>query len=117
LNGIIQEDKGTITLPLRVDLDNRPNQLVCFEHGKPAQTNWEVLQRMEDQTLIRFYPITGRTHQLRVHAAHPSGLDCPIVGDDLYGTKANRLHLHAESLTFQHPFTKETMTISVGAKF
>jgi len=117
LNGIIREDTGTITLPLRVDLDNRPSQLVCFEHGKAAQTNWEVIQRMKDQTLIRFYPITGRTHQLRVHAAHPSGLNSPIVGDDLYGTKANRLHLHAESITFQHPVSMEIMTISVAANF
>jgi tRNA pseudouridine32 synthase/23S rRNA pseudouridine746 synthase len=117
LNGLVKEDRGTITLPLRVDLDNRPTQLVCYEYGKPAQTDWEVLDRLESHTLIRFYPVTGRTHQLRVHAAHPSGLNTPIVGDDLYGTKANRLHLHAESITFQHPVTKETMTISVEANF
>ena len=75
------------------------------------------LYRINNQTLVYFYPITGRTHQLRVHAAHPLGLNIPIVGDDLYGTKANRLHLHAESITFQHPITKELMTVSVDAEF
>ncbi|WP_162127884.1 RluA family pseudouridine synthase [Flavobacterium phycosphaerae] len=117
LDGYIKEDKGLIDLPLRVDLDNRPNQLVCYDYGKPAQTKWEVITRKPNQTLIHFYPITGRTHQLRVHAAHPSGLNAPIVGDDLYGTKANRLHLHAESITFQHPISKEMMTITVAADF
>ncbi len=117
LDGIVQEDTGTINLPLRVDLDNRPNQLVCYEYGKKARTDYEVLSRNNNSTLIYFYPITGRTHQLRVHAAHPSGLNCPIVGDDLYGTKSNRLHLHAESITFQHPITLEIMTISVAPEF
>ena len=117
LNGTISEDNGFIDLPLRVDLDNRPNQLVCYEYGKKAQTKWEIIERFEDKTLVYFYPITGRTHQLRVHAAHPKGLNTPIVGDDLYGTKANRLHLHAESITFQHPISRELMTISVDADF
>ena len=117
LDGLLKEDKGIIDLPLRVDLDNRPNQIVCYEHGKPAQTLWEVIERRENQTLVYFYPITGRTHQLRVHAAHNLGLNTPIVGDDLYGTKSNRLHLHAESITFNHPISKETLTISVGVNF
>ncbi|MFN3755012.1 pseudouridine synthase [Flavobacterium sp.] len=117
LDGFLKEDKGIIDLPLRVDLDNRPNQIVCYEHGKPAQTLWEVIERRENQTLVYFYPITGRTHQLRVHAAHNLGLNTPIVGDDLYGTKSNRLHLHAESITFNHPFSKEPLTISVGVDF
>ena len=117
LNGILKENNGFIDLPLRVDLDNRPNQLVCYEYGKPAQTKWEVIERKNNQTKVHFYPITGRTHQLRVHAAHPQGLNTPIVGDDLYGTKANRLHLHAESITFQHPISKEFMTVSVEADF
>jgi tRNA pseudouridine32 synthase/23S rRNA pseudouridine746 synthase len=117
LNVTISEDNGFIDLPLRVDLDNRPNQLVCYDYGKSAQTRWEVIERFEDKTLVYFYPITGRTHQLRVHAAHPKGLNTPIVGDDLYGTKANRLHLHAESITFQHPISRELMTISVDADF
>jgi tRNA pseudouridine32 synthase / 23S rRNA pseudouridine746 synthase len=110
LEGILTDDSGFIDLPLRVDLDNRPNQIVCFEYGKPAQTKWEVIERRENQTLVYFYPITGRTHQLRVHAAHPLGLNSPIVGDDLYGTKSNRLHLHAETITFTHPFSEEIVT-------
>jgi tRNA pseudouridine32 synthase/23S rRNA pseudouridine746 synthase len=117
LNGLITDEEGFIDLPLRVDLDNRPNQLVCYEYGKSAQTKWEVIKRYDGKTVVYFYPITGRTHQLRVHAAHPLGLNTPIVGDDLYGTKANRLHLHAESITFQHPITKELMTIAVDADF
>jgi tRNA pseudouridine32 synthase/23S rRNA pseudouridine746 synthase len=117
LDGLLKEDHGMIDLPLRVDLDNRPNQMVCYEHGKSAQTKWEVIERRENQTLVHFYPITGRTHQLRVHAAHQLGLNTPIVGDDLYGTKANRLHLHAESITFNHPVSKESITVTVAADF
>jgi tRNA pseudouridine32 synthase/23S rRNA pseudouridine746 synthase len=117
LDGLVEEDNGIIDLPLRVDLDNRPNQIVCYEYGKPAQTKWEVIERRENKTLVYFYPITGRTHQLRVHAAHSLGLNTPIVGDDLYGTKANRLHLHAESITFNHPISKKPITFTVGADF
>lgn len=117
LDGILQENDGFIDLPLRVDLDDRPRQLVCFEHGKKAQTKWEKIEIRDNKTLVYFYPITGRTHQLRVHASHELGLKTPIVGDDLYGTKANRLHLHAESLTFEHPKTKKEITISVKAEF
>lgn len=117
LDGIVNKSKGVIDLPLRVDLDNRPNQMVCFDYGKSAKTEWEVLEQRENQTLVHFYPITGRTHQLRVHAAHQLGLNTPIVGDDLYGTKANRLHLHAESITFNHPVSKESLTMSVAADF
>ena len=117
LDGILEANEGYIDLPLRVDLDDRPRQLVCYEHGKPAQTKWEKIEVRDNQTLVHFYPITGRTHQLRVHASHELGLKTPIVGDDLYGKKANRLHLHAESLTFEHPKTREQMTISVEANF
>lgn len=117
LDGILTAKEGIIELPLRVDLDNRPNQIVCFEHGKPAKTEWKTIEIRNNQTLVHFHPITGRTHQLRVHAAHHLGLNCPIVGDDLYGTKANRLHLHAESITFKHPFSKEAMTIQVEIDF
>lgn len=117
LEGIVAGDSGTIDLPLRVDLDNRPSQLVCFEHGKPARTRWEVIERANGRTKVYFYPITGRTHQLRVHAAHPMGLNVPIVGDDLYGVKADRLHLHAETLEFRHPVTKEMLVLQVEAGF
>ncbi len=117
LDGILQTTEGNINLPLRVDLDNRPQQLVCYEHGKPAITNYKVVAIEHGKTRIHFYPITGRTHQLRVHAAHSLGLKTPIVGDDLYGLKANRLHLHAESLTFTHPISKEVFTITCEAPF
>jgi tRNA pseudouridine32 synthase/23S rRNA pseudouridine746 synthase len=117
LNGELEQDSGLIDLPLRTDIDDRPRQLVCYEHGKPAQTEFKVLSRENGKTRIQFHPITGRTHQLRVHAAHSSGLNMPILGDDLYGTKANRLHLHAASLTFRHPESKELMTIDVEPDF
>ena len=117
LDGVLTEKEGIIDLPLRVDLDDRPRQLVCYEHGKPAQTKWEVIEVRNNRTLVYFYPITGRTHQLRVHASHELGLKTPIVGDDLYGTKANRLHLHAEQLIFTHPESKKILTIISELKF
>ena len=117
LDGILNEDSGTINLPLRVDLDDRPRQLVCFEHGKKAETKWKVIERKDNRTRINLFPITGRTHQLRVHASHPLGLNTPIIGDDLYGKKAHRLHLHAAFLEFSHPTTKEKMSFHKKAEF
>ncbi|MGV0964430.1 pseudouridine synthase [Empedobacter falsenii] len=117
LDGNIEDDNGFIDLPLRVDLDDRPRQMVCYEHGKTAQTKYEVIARKDNKTLVYFYPITGRTHQLRMHASHRLGLNAPIIGDDLYGKKANRLHLHAESLEFTHPKTKELMKFQVEPNF
>jgi tRNA pseudouridine32 synthase/23S rRNA pseudouridine746 synthase len=117
LDGIVSEDKGTINLPLRVDLDDRPRQLVCSDHGKHAETNWKVIERIDNKTRVYLYPITGRTHQLRMHTSHKLGLNIPIVGDDLYGKKANRLHLHAEFIEFSHPTTKEKMVFQIKAEF
>lgn len=117
LDGTLNDSEGYIELPLRVDFHNRPQQLVCYEHGKPAKTKYETISTTDNKTRVYFYPITGRTHQLRVHAAHSQGLKTPIVGDDLYGTKADRLYLHAESLTFEHPVKKETMTFVCDAPF
>jgi tRNA pseudouridine32 synthase/23S rRNA pseudouridine746 synthase len=117
LNGKLKKDKGIIELPLRVDLNNRPRQLVCETHGKPAKTKYEVLSVEEDKTRIYFYPITGRTHQLRVHAAHHNGLNMPIIGDDLYGNKSDRLKLHAEQLSFEHPVTKKRLTFNSEPSF
>ena len=117
LDGIVQEDEGFIDLPLRVDLEDRPRQMVCFEHGKPAKTKWEVIERKDGKTKVYFYPITGRTHQLRMHASHPMGLNTPIVGDDLYGTKNTRLFLHAEEIAFRHPRTYETVRFQVKEQF
>lgn len=109
LDGIIQEEEGEINLPLRGDLDNRPQQLVCFEFGKKAITRFKIVHRASNSTKVYFYPITGRTHQLRMHAAHKLGLNTPIVGDDLYGNPADRLYLHASYLEFTHPITKQRM--------
>jgi tRNA pseudouridine32 synthase / 23S rRNA pseudouridine746 synthase len=113
----LNESRGEIELPLRVDLDNRPHQLVCYEHGKAAKTIWELIEVKEGKSRVYFYPITGRTHQLRVHAAHHLGLNSPIVGDDLYGTVSDRLHLHAERIEFTHPVTKELIILEAPAPF
>ncbi len=117
LDGIVTPDKGRIELPLRVDLDDRPRQMVCYKYGKPAVTDFEVLSVNDTATRIRFMPVTGRTHQLRVHAAHELGLRAPIKGDDLYGNKAERLHLHAHRLSFYHPVTGEWVTFEVEPDF
>lgn len=117
LSGMLEANEGNIQLPLRLDVDNRPFQVVCYEFGKAAETHWKKLKIIANQTLVEFTPITGRTHQLRVHAAHQLGLNTPIVGDDLYGTKGERLHLHATSLTFWHPYEKREITLNVPAPF
>jgi tRNA pseudouridine32 synthase/23S rRNA pseudouridine746 synthase len=101
-------DAGEIELPLRVDLDDRPRQIVDDAHGKPALTRWRVLARRDGRTLVELSPHTGRTHQLRVHCAHARGLGLAIAGDALYGRgelAAPRLLLHAEALAFAHPRT------------
>ena len=109
IDGVIEEDKGEIELPLRVDLDDRPRQMVCYQYGKHAKTLWKRLKEEGQLTRVHLFPITGRTHQLRVHMAHPLGLNMAIIGDDLYGLKAERLHLHAEYLSFLHPITKKKL--------
>lgn len=117
LDGQVEDMGGEITLPLRGDLDDRPRQLVCYEHGKHAHTRWENLGHEKGHTRVRFYPLTGRTHQLRVHAAHHEGLNAPIVGDELYGKAAARLCLHAAYLEFYHPIRKERMKFEVAPSF
>ena len=117
VDGVLEQDSGYINLPMRGDLNDRPRQLVCYEHGKPAETKWEVISRSDKYTKVHLYPKTGRTHQLRVHCAHVSGLNMPILGDDLYGVKTNRLHLHAERLELTHPISGEPMTFQVDAEF
>ncbi len=101
----VLEKKGTISLPLRPDPMNRPRQIVDHEHGKRAVTDYEF----QNENIVALYPQTGRTHQLRIHCAHPEGLGRPIKGDELYGTKADRLYLHAEQIWFRHPITGEDM--------
>ncbi len=108
---------GEINLPLRGDLDNRPRQLVCFDFGKKAITRWRVVACKDGLTKIHFWPLTGRTHQLRMHAAHVSGLNAPIVGDDLYGTPAARLCLHAAYLEFLHPVSGTVMRFEIPEDF
>lgn len=117
LSKVIDGDQGEINLPLRGDLDNRPMQLVCFDFGKKAVTQWQVVERTDSTTKIHFWPLTGRTHQLRMHAAHELGLNAPIVGDDLYGTSAERLYLHAAVLEFTHPVTGERMKFEAKENF
>ena len=104
-NPLSEGDKGIIELPLSADYDERPRQKVDSKQGKPATTEYEITSVNEDGTTdIIFHPITGRTHQLRVHSAHALGLGCPIVGDMLYGgDTGKRLHLHAYEIKFRHP--------------
>lgn len=117
LDGIVPEDEGTIELSLCPNPLDRPRQMVDTQYGKPAITYYQVLERTDKYTRIAFYPHTGRTHQLRVHAAHPSGLHCSIIGDELYGKKDKRLYLHAESIEFTHPVNGQSICITEKADF
>lgn len=117
LEGELDTDKGTISLPLCLNPLDRPRQMVDYRHGKTAVTDYKVIGKQHGNTLVYFYPLTGRTHQLRVHAAHPQGLGHPIVGDQLYGRKADRLYLHAAELGFRHPVTGEIIHIIKEADF
>ena len=116
LEGVIPQKQGEICLPLKLDYDNRPRQMVA-EDGRAAHTIFEVEGVECGRTRVRFFPITGRTHQLRVHSAHADGLGTPIVGDDIYGTSAERLMLHAETIEFQHPITGEIISLKSKAEF
>ena len=135
---------GRIELPLCLNPLDRPRQMVSSEHGKEAITEYQIISESEritsesentfnesnridesersinesrKYTRIIFYPLTGRTHQLRVHAAHPEGLGCPILGDELYGKKADRLYLHAEYIEFRHPIYGDILCIQKEADF
>ena len=135
---------GRIELPLCLNPLDRPRQMVSSEHGKGAITEYQIISESEKNTSesentfnesnridesersinesrkytrIVFYPLTGRTHQLRVHAAHPEGLGCPILGDELYGKKADRLYLHAEYIEFRHPIYGDILCIQKEADF
>lgn len=113
----VVEGEGEINLPLIADPFNRPQQLVCFDTGKSSVTKWKAIESKGATTKIHFWPLTGRTHQLRVHSAHELGLNAPIVGDDLYGIAAERLYLHAAHLSFVHPKTKQRMIFDVAEDF
>jgi len=119
---VLLKNQGEINLPLRGDFEDRPRQLVCFDHGKQARTQWQIISIVDGRAKLYLYPETGRTHQLRVHCAHPQGLNTPILGDDLYGSnngnkKSQRLHLHAQMLTLSHPVSKENMTFQIDEVF
>lgn len=120
VEGIIKEDSGLIDLPIRCDWENRPRQIVDFEQGKSSQTQWKVLQRDRQSTLVELTPLTGRTHQLRVHLQQ---IGHPILGDDFYATEVgkkaspDRLALHAGSITLTHPTTEERVTFTCVASF
>ena len=117
VEGIVKEPKGRITLPLIFDPMNRPRQMVDYQRGKSAVTEYEVLDARDGRTLLALYPHTGRTHQLRMHCAHPDGLGSPIVGDELYGRKGERLCLHCDRITFAHPVTGERMHFNLPNPF
>ena len=109
---------GRISLPLMLDYDDRPRQMVDFKDGKQAVTDWELLRELPGgEALVRFTPLTGRTHQLRVHAAHPLGLGRPIAGDRLYGGGSGRLCLHAAALSFTHPRTGHPLSFTSDPRF
>ncbi len=117
LSGRLQPREGTVDQPLMVDWPNRPRQMIHPE-GRPAQTGWRVIRSDDDETRVRLNPLTGRSHQLRVHMAH---LGHPILGDPLYATGAAadfpRLMLHAETLRLRHPESNVTMTFSAAVPF
>lgn len=117
LEGELSFAHGTISLPLCLNPLDRPRQMVDFTHGKEAVTYYETMGYENGKTRVYFYPLTGRTHQLRVHAAHSQGLNHPIVGDELYGWKSDRLYLHAAELEFLHPATQKIIHITKEADF
>lgn len=115
--GTEKTDTGRIVLPLCLNPLDRPRQMVNEELGKEAITEYRILKCTDKYTRIAFYPLTGRTHQLRVHAAHSKGLNCPIIGDELYGKRANRLYLHAEYIEFRHPIYGDIISVQKDAEF
>lgn len=121
LGGVPNNCEGVVELPLASDYENRPRQKVDYENGKPAVTYYKVLEKISYKgkqcALVCFNPVTGRTHQLRVHAASNKGLDCPIVGDALYGVADERLMLHAASIQFEHPVSGKNVTITCEPTF
>ena len=119
LEGMVSGDSGQITLRFRLDPDNRPWQVYDPVHGKSGCTRWRRLEVSNGRTRIEFVPLTGRTHQLRLHASHELGLGCPIVGDSLYGSgkEGDPMLLHAAMLSFVHPKTGEKLNVSSPVPF
>ena len=119
LDGIVKEEAGEIRLPFRLDTYNRPYQVYDPINGKTGISLWKNMGNSKGRTRIEFVPITGRTHQLRVHSAHELGLGCPIVGDRLYGNgrSGDQLMLHARYLSFRHPKNGETVEFELKVPF
>lgn len=119
IDGVVEVDAGVIELSFRLDPDNRPYQVHDPINGKPGVTRWRKIAVEDGRTRVEFMPLTGRTHQLRLHSAHPEGLGFPIVGDRLYGTGTGpgQLKLHASVLRFRHPKTRESLDFSLPAPF
>jgi tRNA pseudouridine32 synthase/23S rRNA pseudouridine746 synthase len=118
VHGVMEQDRGRVDLPLCADWPNRPRQMVDHERGRPAQTDWQVIARGADETRVRLFPLTGRSHQLRVHMLE---LGHPILGDPIYATGPARdfprLMLHAETLDLHHPGTKAWINFSAPCPF
>lgn len=116
--GHLTPDEGHVDLPLCADWPNRPRQMVDHVNGRPAQTDWKVIDRDAETTRVRLFPLTGRSHQLRVHMLE---MGCPILGDPIYATgkarEFQRLMLHAESLTLHHPVTHQLVTFTAPCPF
>lgn len=117
LDGNVVSDEGIIDLPLRPNVEDRPRQMADPVEGKSAVSRYRVIERKDGITRVALLPLTGRTHQLRVHCSHPLGLNAPIVGDMLYGTAASRLMLHAQRLQFVHPITGQAIDITWKSPF
>ncbi len=117
IDGDVAGTGGLINLPLRLDVDRRPFQIVCHDHGRAAVTAWKLIRRAAGQSLVLMYPQTGRTHQLRVHASDGCGLGFPVLGDRLYGESGDRLCLHAEQLVVEHPSRGEPVFLRSECPF
>ena len=117
VEGVPAKEHGVIDLPLLCDPMNRPRQVIDHESGKRAITEYRVLAEQGGKSLLALWPHTGRTHQLRMHCAHPDGLGCPILGDELYGTKSDRLYLQAQAITLIHPTAGKRMHFELPAAF
>lgn len=119
LQGVPEGQSGVIELAFRLDVENRPLQIYDPLQGKLGVTEWRMLQGGEDSARVEFFPKTGRTHQLRVHASHALGLGCPIVGDTLYGghDRHGELMLHASDIGFNHPSSNQPLTFHSAPAF
>lgn len=119
LDGVVKGESGVIHLSFRLDPDNRPLQIYDPQHGKPGMTHWKNLGLEWGKSRIKFTPLTGRTHQLRVHSSHHLGLGIPIVGDSLYGsgTDGDQMMLHATFLQFYHPVSKKSVVFESSPPF